>query len=111
MRAEVLALWGLLWFASQLSINTLWVSRDSKVLIEHLKKGSSLDPGRMVTWMEQIKVLRDSFSSIYFQHIFRENNSQADMLSKKVLIGIFGVMNYELTDSDGHGAVGSVNFV
>ena len=37
MRGEVLALWGLLWFVNQLCIEKMWVYRDSKVLIDHLK--------------------------------------------------------------------------
>ena len=47
MQVEILACWGLLWFASQFGVEQLWVYGDSKVLIEYLNKGRSLNPGNL----------------------------------------------------------------
>lgn len=106
----MLALWGLLWFASQLYLENLWVLGDSKVLIEHLNKDSNLAPGYLMTWLERINNLRASFSNIKFLHIFWEKNVQADRLSKKGLTREFGIMHYELVDAEGQGVVGSMLF-
>lgn len=57
MRVEVLAMWGLLWVASQLFIENMWVYGDSKVIIDHLNKGTVLNPGTLMSWLEQIKTL------------------------------------------------------
>ena len=47
MRTEMLALWGLLWFANQLYMEKLWVFGASKVLIEHMSKGTYLNLGHL----------------------------------------------------------------
>lgn len=92
MRAEILALWGLLWFTSQICIDELWVFGDSKVVIDHLNRGNKLSSRHPIIWLEHIDSLRKSFSIIHFNHIFRENNSQVDRLSKKGLVGDFRQM-------------------
>ena len=69
MRAETLALWGLLWFASHLCIEDIWVFGDSKVLIDYLNGNSKLSLGHLETWLERIDVLKDCFNSVLFNHI------------------------------------------
>ena len=111
IRAEVIALWGLLWFASMLCIEDLWVYGDSKVLIDHLNKETIFFPGHLTSWMERIKMVMRSFNGLKLQHIYKKKNSQADKLSKIGLQGIFGTMNYDMMDIDEHGALGSVDFI
>lgn len=53
MRAEILALWGLLWIASQLCIDDLWVFGDSKVLVDYVNRGNKLDSVQHETWLVQ----------------------------------------------------------
>lgn len=57
MRAEVLALWGLLWFSRQLSIDTLFVYEDSQVLIEGLSANTEFSPPHLSAWISQINIL------------------------------------------------------
>ena len=106
----MLACWGLLWFFAQLCIENIWVFGDSKVLLDHLNKGTKLHPGHLLNWLEHIYALKKTFATIHFKHIFREKNSQADRLSKKGLIGVFGMMHCELSNLEGEGATRSVMF-
>lgn len=85
MRAEVLACWGLMWFASQLCVENLCVYGDSKVLIEHLNKGTALNHRNLRSRLDRISILRKAFSAIHYNHIYREKNCMADRLSKKGL--------------------------
>ena len=110
MRAEILALWGLMWFASQLYLEKLWVFGDSQVLLDHLNKQTSLNLGYLTAWLDRNKGLRTSFSSIIFKHIYREKNTQANKLTKKGIQGSFGEMHYELHDSIGTRVNGVVKF-
>lgn len=106
----MLAFWGLLLFSHRLYLDKLWVYGDSHVIIEHLNKDTSLNMGHLDTWMERIKVLRRTFSTITFSHIYREKNTQADQLSKQGLNGRFGEIHYELIDASSSGAKGMVIF-
>lgn len=72
--------------------------------------GTLLFPGNLIAWLERIKELKNSFSTIHFSHIFREKNSQANRLSKKGLSCIFGEMHCVLSDALGAGAIGKVKF-
>lgn len=110
MMAKALALWGLMWFANHLCIDRISIYGDSKVLIDHLNKESSINQTILPTWMNRIEILRKKFSSITFSHTFREKNSQADRLSKMGLKSRFGEMHYELFEAKGRGAKGSLIF-
>lgn len=108
MRAEVLALWGLLWFSGQLSIDTLFVYEDSQVLIEGLSANTEFTPPHLTAWISQINILWGTSSSISLQHIFREKNWVADSLSKKGITENFGYMHYTLLEADTIGTEGTI---
>lgn len=112
MRAEVLALWGQMWFAHHLCIDRLSIYRDLQVLIDHLNKGMALNPEILTTWMglDHIEIMRKKFTSITFAHIYREKNTQDDRLTKKGLTERYGKMRYELFEATRKGAKGTVVF-
>lgn len=109
-RAEVIALWGLMWFTNHLRYDRIFIYGDSKVLIDHLLRKATINQNCMSSWLNRIDFQRKKFSSISFRHIYRERNSQADCLSKNGLQGRFGEINYEFIDEEGRGAKGSVLF-
>ena len=111
MKAECLALWGLLWFACELYLDKIWVCGDSKILIDHLNNKATLNPGTLSYWIERIHALKRSFYTISFTHVYREKNNEADRLSKKGLEGVFREMHYELINSNGSVASGKINII
>jgi ribonuclease HI len=95
MKAEILGLWGLLFFAQRLSIRNLMVVGDSKVTIDWINDCSNLNLIYLHSWKEQIRCLKASFEGIHFMHIHREFNTVADQLSKKALDNPLGWFFYE----------------
>jgi ribonuclease HI len=85
MKEEIMGLWGLLHFATGLSINKMMVVGDSKVAIDWINDKSNLNLLYLDTWKGKIKRLKDSFEVIKFMHVHRKYNSEADFLSKKSL--------------------------
>lgn len=111
MKVKVLVLWGLFWFASQLFLDKIWIIGDSKVLIDHMNRKTSINLGSIAHWLERIELLKNSFLDITFRHVYRERNTVADRLLKKGVNGSFGIMYYQLHRLDGQGAAGAVNFL
>jgi hypothetical protein len=85
MKAELLGLWGLLLFASRLSIKKMMVAGDSKVAIDWINAKSNLNLLYLNSWKDKIRRLKDKFDSIKFMHVHRKFNSEGDTLSKKAL--------------------------
>lgn len=108
MKAECLALWGLLWFACHLLVERIWVIGDSNVLIDHMNQRASIDLGSLAQWMDRITILKRTFSYISFHHVHREKNTVADSLSKKGLDGITGEMHYQPFITNRLGAEGKI---
>jgi hypothetical protein len=85
MKAEILGLRGLLYFASRLTINKIMVAGDSKVAIDWINDKSNLNLLYLISWKDKIRRLKDKFDGIKFMHVHRKFNSEADSLSKKAL--------------------------
>ena len=68
-KAEVLALWGLLLFASQLYMDKIQIIGDSKVVIDHMNMKTFINLGSLVHWLERINILKSSFLFISFNHV------------------------------------------
>ena len=111
MRAETLALWGLMWFAHHLYIESIQIYGDSQVLIDHINKGNQLSQSNLEGWLARIKRLERNLSKIYFTHVYKVKNIEADRLSKKGLFGRFGDMKYELHNANGQGVSGIFIFL
>jgi hypothetical protein len=45
-------------------------------------------------WKRRTRQLASSFQRIYYQHIYRESNEEADKLSKRALSATKGRLNY-----------------
>jgi ribonuclease HI len=95
MKAEILGLWGLLLFASRLSINKMMVDGDSKVAIDWINDKSNLNILYLNNWKEQIRSLKEKFDGINFIHVHRAFNIVVDTLSKKALNCPMGRLFFE----------------
>lgn len=98
MRAEILALWGLLWFTEQLYIDRRGF-QGFQSPHKALEQQNSADACK--TRREKPCLSREKPG---------EKNQVVDRLSKKGLHGVFGEMQYELSDGSGNGATGVVKF-
>lgn len=76
-QVELLALWGLLWFARLTGIPSLRVAGDSLCIINWIMGNSSLNVLHLHHWMTRVQVLKEAFDHISFKH-----NMDADRLSK-----------------------------
>jgi len=70
-------------------------------VIEWLNYRGNLQVTPLMCWMDMILDLKNSFSSIRFDHIYREENGEVDTLSKKVLQVPEGKIHYNKWQ-DGH---------
>ena len=84
-KAELLALWGLLYFAKKMNILDITILRDSKVIIEWEKDVYSLRTMELQHWAKRTKDIISTFQRITFRHIYWEQNTEADGLSKLAL--------------------------
>lgn len=84
-RSELLALWGLVFFVKYLGLSTLNIFGDSLAIISWAKGDRCLSSIQLSGWIKRVHALIDWFSAIFFRHIYREFNSEADKLSKLAL--------------------------
>jgi ribonuclease HI len=84
-RAELLGVWATLSLAHRLGIDQLHVLGDSKTVIDWLNFKRNLQVSSLMGWMDKIQDLITLFNIIRFDHIYREENVEADVLSKKAL--------------------------
>jgi ribonuclease HI/probable phosphoglycerate mutase len=99
--AELLGVWASLTLAKRPGIDQLQVLGDSKIVIEWLNYRGNLQVTPLMGWMDMIQDLKKSFNSIRFDHIYREENGEADALSKKSLQVPEGKIHYNKWQ-DGH---------
>jgi ribonuclease HI len=100
-RVELLGVWASLTLAYRLGIDQLQVLGDSKIVIDWLNFRGNLQVTSLVGWMDKILDLIKSFNTIRFDHIYREENEEADALSKKSLQVPEGKIHYNKWQ-DGH---------
>jgi hypothetical protein len=86
--------WATLFLATRLSIYELYVLGDSKIVIDWLNRKGSILVANLDGWKERINDLIPLFRSITFAHIYREENKEADLLSKKALHLCQGQISY-----------------
>jgi ribonuclease HI len=80
--------------AVRLNIDGLQVYGDSKIVIDWLNNRGKLQVISLVRWKDRIKELTKSFNTISFSHIYREQNKEADFLSKKAIQMQEGKISY-----------------
>jgi len=85
-RDELLRIWSTLTLAYRLDIDQLQVLGDSKIVVDWLNYKCNLFVTSLTSWIEKISSLIPLFKDLKFEHIYREENGDADSLSKKSLL-------------------------
>jgi ribonuclease HI len=108
-KAELLGAWTTLTLANHLKIQNIQVMGDSKVVIDWLKQKGNLHSTAIEGWKQRINELINSFQGIYFQHIYRDFNVEADLLSKQALSEPRGRLSYYVWDGGTTGPTFHIN--
>jgi ribonuclease HI len=85
MKAELMGAWASLNLARRLHIDKLLLLGDSKIIVDWLKGQANFKVAALESWKERTKETSHCFRNLSVTHIFREENSEADTLSKKAL--------------------------
>ena len=93
-RVELLALWDILFFTKEIGLPMLHIYEDSSVIINWEKGISALTTLDLEAWCENIKELYALFSSIDYQHVYREYNVRVYILSKEALQLATGLLSF-----------------
>lgn len=87
-RAELLALWTLLWFTNRMQVHSLHVFGDSMSIVDWAAGKCEPRSLPLHHWIVCTHRLIGDFDQIFFKHIYRSFNTLADDLSKHVLLGM-----------------------
>lgn len=93
-RVEVLGAWVLLTLANRLSLKTIHIMGDFKIIIDWLLGKGQLQVLSLDCWEDSITGLITTFQNISFDHVYREENPAADSLSKLALTREPGKLTY-----------------
>jgi ribonuclease HI len=93
-KEKLLGVWKTLLLVNHLSIHKIQILGDSKVIIDWLNKKSEMRDCAIEGWKQRIMALRSKCLGIHFEHIYREFNKETDLLSKKSLQELEGVISY-----------------
>lgn len=94
-RSELLALWGLLWFAEQRDIAISQIFSDSLCIIKWACGSAKLMPLSLQHWLARVRNLIQLADGMIFTHIQRCYNMEADGLSKQALGQLDGMIHYK----------------
>jgi len=82
-KAEILGAWAAIMLALHLSISHIKLLGDSKVVIAWLENKGSLQVCAIEGWKERIRDMVKCFEFICYNHIPKDFNSEAGLLSKQ----------------------------
>jgi hypothetical protein len=82
-KAELLGLWAMLLLATLCSLDKIKILGDLKVIIVWIKQQGQLNSVNIECWKLKTLDLASNFRDINFHHIYRENNKEVDLLSKR----------------------------
>jgi len=91
---ELLALWALLLFADKKGFH-LQVLGDSKVIVDSVNDKGGLNGCTLEYWCRRICCEQTHFSEITSEHVYREFKKVVDILSKKALSVLEGILFFE----------------
>jgi len=91
--SEMVAAWGLLYWANRRNIKEVSIFGDSRLVIEWLNGKVTINNIFLEHWCLRIRDLVALFEVIQFQHIYRSFNEEADRLSKIGLRGQTGILH------------------
>lgn len=92
---ELLALWGMLYFANILLLQKIAIYGDLKIIIEIAYGKNALLISNLNNWLDCIMMLKESFVEISFTHVYKQWNIVADALSKKGLSGALDIIHFK----------------
>lgn len=90
--AELMALWCGLLASHNMGLNDVSIFGDSKIIIDAMVGKAVLSTARVQGWLLRAQQLWSKMNKPAITHIFRENNTRADRLSKKGLDMEFGIL-------------------
>ena len=99
-KAEITVCKELLYFSSLIKIDTLQVYGDSKCIIDCISRINNLKVLNLYHWKYKISIVKENIIFVSFQHIYRECNKQANMLSNKALNVEEGFIFFEGTQGN-----------
>jgi hypothetical protein len=76
---------GVTYSGKSLHINELLLLGDSKIIIDWLSGRADFHVADLVSWKERTREATQLIYNLTFSHIYREENNEADTLSKKAL--------------------------
>lgn len=83
MKGELVGLWALLYLARYFGVSNLQACGDSTMVIKWFEGLQMLDVLSLDFWKRRIGTMVADFDSIKACHIYREYNTEVDILSKK----------------------------
>ena len=97
-KAYLSALWSVLRIASEKNVRNLHIFVDSKLTIDWANGQLQIHAPHLQHMLRAIRIQKENFESISFQHIYRELNVEVEKLSIEALLlppGIMEINDYE----------------
>lgn len=92
-KAEIMALWGGLYAASNLQLQNPHFYGDSRIVIDWITHRSVMQTPVLQGWSQRIQRIWHNMNCPPITHIYRESNTRADALSKRGVNAVFGDMH------------------
>ena len=96
--AELMVLWATLNIAKDKQIYKLNIHGDSKTVIEWAQERNTIRAPHLQNMLRTIRSMLPCFAALNFNHVYREYNLEADILSKQALAIQPGVIKGEIFD-------------
>jgi ribonuclease HI len=109
MKAELLGAWASLILACRLHTDELLLLGDSKIIIDWLNGQADFHVAALECWKERTQEATNSIKNLSFSHIYREENSEADTLSKKALFMPPGQIRFTKWEDGNEGPTTLIN--
>jgi len=103
MKAELLGAWASLNLARCLQIEELILLGDSKVIVDWLQGKADFKVAALMGWKDRTMESSLWFWHLYVSHIYREDNREADALSKTALKIPPGLLYFTKWEDDNAG--------
>ena len=87
-----MAIWGAFLIANHLDLPQISFYGDSKLVVDGIMGKITLSNPGIQGWLKRAKILWTILNHPPIKHIYRENNSRADDLSKKGIQVEFGII-------------------
>ena len=97
-RAELMAHWATLKIEKYKQIANLNIYGDSKTVIEWAQERNTIQAPHLQNFLRIIQSMLPCFAALNFNHVYREFNSEADILSKQALAIQPGIIQGEIFD-------------